>query len=301
MPQWRPSVIDLSMSRIIPITSILLALISLAGCSGPNPEEISGDTVDQAQSKAQHDSENDPKQQDSIQDEAQIELKNQLTAPVAEKSLPEIWVERAYRAVQGKHGQHEDIGHAVWENKPAQRIVRLGTIESWSNEMTLDEFAVRVGRYMRSMSATTGNAYCGHICKGPAMRAGPWSVDILTQHDAEYCPVVPICSLPNGSGLKRFGEPTGAVMHISASAQAISSGNEAQRVANASPDGHNFVFLTLQGKTVNTDQHGYALGYYHLTDHAHKLGFGSEGRPTRYVYDYNNVFLEDARIFPMKK
>lgn len=279
------------MSNKILICLAVVALLGLAGCQDkaeqPDPAE---QTAQQQNAK--------PLQQEPLSEQEQEELTNFAQAPVSEKSLPDQWLEKALRAKANDKGStHETLGQAKWGSNQAAKVVRLGTVGSWANELTMDEFAVRVARYMRTMSSVTGNAYCGQICKGPGASAGPWSVDILTQNDRNFCPVVPVCSLPNGSGIKHYGEPTGSSLYIAVNRTPTGQSNTASTLPGGAPDAHSFQFLTSDGKSVDIDLNGEDLGYYYLIDGRYNLVFGSSKTHPRHVYDFNtNALLNEADV-----
>lgn len=279
------------MSNNTLICLAVVALLGLAGCQNkaeqPGPAE---QTTQQQNAK--------PPQQEPSSEHGQEDEANFAQAPVSEKSLPDQWLEKALRAkANDKSSTHETLGQVRWGPKQAAKVVRLGTVASWANELTMDEFAVRVARYMRTMSSVTGNAYCGQICKGPGANAAPWSVDILTQNDRHLCPLVPVCSLPNGSGIKHYGEPTGNSLYIAVNRAPTGQNDTVSTLSGGAPYAYGFQFLTSDGKSVNIDLNGEDMGYYYLIDGRYNLAFGSSKTHPRRVYDFNtNAFLNEADV-----
>ena len=69
------------------------------------------------------------------------------------------------------------------------------------------EFAISVGRTLRTLSANTGSEFCGRICRHEAM----WGATILTIDSGRYCPDLPRCPgtewSPEGQGIHSHRKP----------------------------------------------------------------------------------------------
>lgn len=159
-------------------------------------------------------------------------------------------------------------------------VIYTGTLSSWAGE-NIDTFATRAARYMRTMSSVTGKAYCGQICSADGKAAGPFAVDIVTTHQNNACAPIDVCSLPNGSGLERFGQSTSQVVIVNAQPQLM---NPQDDKGAPSMMAAQFTKLNEKGEP---DGVGPEKGtqYYFLKTYNDLLHLGQDGK-VREVYDF---------------
>ena len=187
------------------------------------------------------------------------------------------WATRAKNAEI--KGQNEILAQVALRGETFP-VVRTGTLASWAVE-NKDRFATRAARYMRTMSDVTGHAYCGQICNAQSNKGGPYSIDITTSQDSHSCAAVPVCSLPNGSGIKNYGVSTGDVVLISAKPDQI-----APRDANGNPYYGASKYIVLDEKGNPKPSAPQSLQYYTLETY-NTLVHHKEGEKVRLVYDYS--------------
>ena len=216
--------------------------------------------------------------------------------PVEERSLPDQWADKAYLIENGRE-KGEVLGK-VRQGDKVSNVIRIGTVQSWANETSIDQFAARAAKYARAMSDVTGKAYCGHICSAPnAAKGGPWAVDMLTLDTGAYCPLIPVCSVPNGSGIVPYGEPVGAGLHINIRPLAATEeqGERSNETGlTSSQSRQTFDFFTQSGQRIDIKTDLRQTGYYYLMD-IHRLGFVPAGQAPRVVYNFQtNTAAENS-------
>jgi hypothetical protein len=197
-------------------------------------------------------------------------------------SLVDLWVDKAI-ASQGPVAV--DVLGKIKEKSASVPVVRVGTLESWSNEITMDDFATRAARLMNAMSFQTGSTYCGQVCKAPGAQGGPWSIDILTMNQVNRCAAVPVCSLPNGSGLKHYGEPNGTIILVNHDPSKISASGTS--LYGNTYDAQTFSLTTADGQMLEMPK---AKSDYYVFGNQTLLTFNQQDIPTRTVYDFAEEF-----------
>lgn len=246
----------------------------MSGCTKTPEQEQRNEVI---QSDQTREVEAEQAQEESAEQEQPVPQ-----TPTEEKSLPDQWAEKAYVVVVRRE-EGEVLARSRREGKISD-VIRIGTIQSWAHETTLDQFASRVGKYARAMSDVTGKPYCGHICSAPNTEGrAPWSIDILTLSEGGYCPLIPVCSVPNGSGISPYGEPVGVAVYINI--LPVAAMTEEGQGMRASQPGNNFELFTRSGQRIAIDPQAGRVGYYYMMD-PHTLGFAPVGEVPREVFNY---------------